>query len=71
MIDADRKHADLAAGFLSQLGVAFVAGAFLQLVLTDLDKPASAALLFMTGLLLHGVSHITIETVHGATRDRR
>jgi hypothetical protein len=48
----------LRASFFNQLGVAFVAGAALQIFLTELNYPAATAVLFMAGFALHGVAHI-------------
>jgi len=47
--EKDKKHAELMAGFFSQLGVAFVAGAFLQIVFVSGGSPAAASTLFMAG----------------------
>lgn len=58
--EKDRRHIDAAAAFFNQLAVAFVAGAALQIFLTDMDQPAAVAVLFMTGFALHGVVHILI-----------
>ncbi len=63
--EKDRKHAELMAAFFSQLGVAFVAGAFLQIILGSGDSGAAASTLFMVGLALHGIAHILIERSHG------
>ena len=58
-LEKDRRHADLMAGFFSQLGVAFVAGGFLQIILIDDLGSASSSVLFMVGLALHGIAHIS------------
>lgn len=58
--DKDRRHVDAAVAFFNQLAVAFVAGAALQIFLTDLAHPGSTAVLFMAGFALHGVTHILI-----------
>lgn len=66
-LDKDRRHAELMAGFFSQLGVAFVAGAFLQIFLVRDGSSAAASTLFMAGLALHGIAHILIERSYGAS----
>jgi hypothetical protein len=55
------------AGFFSQLGVAFAAGGFLQIMLIEDASAAASAVLFMIGLALHGVAHILVERSHGVT----
>lgn len=59
--ERDRKHAELAAGFLSQLAVAFVAGAFFQLFLPEWALPGRIAFMFLTGLFLYGVAHAILD----------
>lgn len=56
--EKDRRHVEIAVTFFNQLAVAFVAGAAIQMVLVDLERPAATATLFMTGFALHGVAHI-------------
>lgn len=63
--DKDRRHADLMAAFFSQLGVAFIAGGVLQLMLLVDRPPSATAMLFMIGLGLHGIAHILVERSHG------
>ena len=64
--DAGRRHANLLANFFSQLAVAFVAGAFLQVLLPETLHSARTATLLMTGFALLGTSHIVIEGAFGA-----
>ena len=60
--EKNRRHADLMAAFFSQLGMAFVAGGFLQLALSVGDsRSAAAGLIFMIGFALHGVAHTIVE----------
>jgi hypothetical protein len=66
--DKDRRHADLMAAFLSNLAVAYIAGAVLQIILPVLAEPSATATMFMVGLLLYGVSHIVVERAYGARR---
>ena len=66
--EKDKRHADLLATFVSNLAVAFVAGAFLQALLPDLQEPARTAMLLVTGFALLGVSHIVIERSYGEVR---
>jgi hypothetical protein len=66
--DKDKRHADLMAGFCSNLGVAYVAGAALQLILPGPTEPAATGTLFMAGLLIYGAGHIVIERSYGASR---
>jgi hypothetical protein len=61
----DRRHAELAASFLSNLGVAYVAGAALQMILPALAEPAATATLFM----VDGVGHIVVERSYGVGDD--
>lgn len=63
--DRDRRHVDAAASFFNQLAVAFVAGAALQIFLSDLTSPAATGVLFMAGFALHGVAHILIGLADG------
>ncbi len=65
-LEKDRRHADLMAGFFSQLGVAFVAGSVLQLILIDEAPHAASSTLLMIGFALHGIAHILVERSHGA-----
>jgi hypothetical protein len=59
--ERDRRHADLLAGFLSPLGLAFVAGAFLQLSFAESGSHAAvSATIFLVGFALHGVAHMVI-----------
>ncbi|HYD88258.1 MAG TPA: hypothetical protein VEA80_12330 [Vitreimonas sp.] len=59
--EKDRRHAELSAGFFSQLAVALVAGAFLQMFLPELGSPAGVAAMLMTGLFVYGVSHVIVD----------
>ena len=59
--EKDRRHADLVAAFLSQLGMAFVAGGFLQLAFGEGSHAAPAGIIFMIGFALHETSHIVVE----------
>lgn len=59
--EKDRRHADLMAQFFSQLGMAFVAGGFLQLAFGEHSQGAASGIIFMIGLALHGVAHVVIE----------
>lgn len=59
--EKDRRHADLMAGFFSQLGMAFVAGGFLQLAFGATSQAAAAGIIFMICLVLHGVAHVVVE----------
>jgi hypothetical protein len=59
--ERDRKHAELSAGFFSQLAVALVAGAFLQMLLPEFGSPAGVAAMLMTGLFVYGVAHVILD----------
>jgi hypothetical protein len=62
--DKDRRHADLMAGFCSNLGVAYIAGAALQLILPTTAEPGATASLLLTGLYFYGAAHIVIERAY-------
>jgi len=59
--ERDRKHAELSASFFSQLAVALVAGAFLQIFLPELGSPSAVAAMLLTGFFLYGAAHIILD----------
>jgi len=62
--ERDRKHAELLAGFLSNLAVASIAGAMLQIILFEAPRAAASMALLLIGVLVYGVAHVALHRAY-------
>ncbi|MGD9981347.1 MAG: hypothetical protein AB7H66_17095 [Hyphomonadaceae bacterium] len=62
--ERDRRHAELPAGFFSQIAVALIAGVFIQIFLPEFGSSSSVAVMLVTGIFFYGAAHVILDVVY-------